>query len=67
MRMKYRPNAPVTQIPAGTVEGGKEKLAAELFKTRAVHFPILRDGRTGMQRAALGKSGSGQLHSYKVG
>ena len=26
--MKYRSNAPVTPIPAGTVEGGREKLAA---------------------------------------
>ena len=30
----------------------------ERFKTRAAHFPIQRDGRTGMQRANLGKSGS---------
>ena len=29
-----------------------------LFKTRAAHFPILRDERTGMQGATLGKSGS---------
>ena len=28
------------------------------FKTRAAHFPILRDERTGMQRATLGKSDS---------
>ena len=30
----------------------------EHFKTRAAHFTIQRDGRTGMQRATLGKSGS---------
>ena len=30
----------------------------ERFKTRATHFPIERDGRTGMQRATLGKRGS---------
>ena len=30
----------------------------ERFKTLATHFPFLRDGRTGMQRATLGKSGS---------
>ena len=31
----------------------------ERFKTRAAaHFPIQRDGTTGMQRAPLGKSGS---------
>ena len=30
----------------------------ERFKTRAAHFPVQRDGRTGMQRATLGKSGS---------
>ena len=30
----------------------------ERFKTRAAHFSIQRDGRTGMQRATLGKSGS---------
>ena len=33
-------------------------IPAERFKTRAAHFPIWRDGRTGMQRATLGKSGS---------
>ena len=33
-------------------------LKPERFKTRAAHFPIWRDGRTGMQRATLGKSGS---------
>ena len=32
--------------------------ASERFKTRATHFPIQRNGRTGMQRATLGKSGS---------
>ena len=31
---------------------------SERFKTRAAHFPIWRDERTGMQRATLGKSGS---------
>ena len=31
---------------------------SERFKTRAAHFPIQRDGRTGMQLATLGKSGS---------
>ena len=31
---------------------------SERFKTRAAHFPKKRDGRTGMQRATLGKSGS---------
>ena len=30
----------------------------ERFKTRAAHFPVQRDERTGMQRASLGKSGS---------
>ena len=30
----------------------------ERFKTRAAHFPIQRDERTGMQRATLGKNGS---------
>ena len=30
----------------------------ERFKTWAAHFPKKRDGRTGMQRATLGKSGS---------
>ena len=30
----------------------------EYFKTRATHFPIQPDGRTGMQRATLGKSSS---------
>ena len=30
----------------------------EHFKTRAAHFPIKRDERTGMQQATLGKSGS---------
>ena len=34
------------------------RLRPERFKTRAAHFPIKRDGRTGMQRANLGKSGS---------
>ena len=33
-------------------------VAPERFKTPAAHFPIKRNGRTGMQRAALGKSGS---------
>ena len=33
-------------------------LIPERFKTRAAHIPIKRDGRTGMQRATLGKSGS---------
>ena len=33
-------------------------IGSERFKTRAAHFPIWRDGRTGMQRATLGKSGS---------
>ena len=28
------------------------------MKTRAAHFPIWRNERTGMQRATLGKSGS---------
>ena len=31
---------------------------SERFKTWAAHFPIKRDGRTGIQRATLGKSGS---------
>ena len=31
---------------------------SERFKTRATHFPMQRDGRSGMQRATLGKSGS---------
>ena len=31
---------------------------SERFKTRAAHFPLLRNERTGMQRATLGKSGS---------
>ena len=31
---------------------------ADRAKTRAAHFPGQRDGRTGMQRATLGKSGS---------
>ena len=35
-----------------------KSVQAERFKTRAAHFPILRDERTGMQRATLGKSGS---------
>ena len=30
----------------------------ERFKTRAAHFPIQCDERTGMQQATLGKSGS---------
>ena len=30
----------------------------ERFKTRAAHFPVWRDGRTGMQRATFGISGS---------
>ena len=33
-------------------------MRSEHFKTRAAHFPKKRDERTGMQRAALGKSGS---------
>ena len=33
-------------------------IGSERFKTRAAHFPIECDGRTGMQRAILGKSGS---------
>ena len=33
-------------------------LKSERFKTRAAHFTIWRDGRTGMQRATLDKSGS---------
>ena len=32
--MKYRPNAPVTEIPAGTVEGGREKLAANRMRAK---------------------------------
>ena len=35
------------------------KIKAERFKTRAAHFPIWLDERTGgVQRATLGKSGS---------
>ena len=30
----------------------------ERFKTREAHFPIQRGGRTGLQRATLGKSSS---------
>ena len=30
----------------------------EPFKAQAAHFPTYRDGKTGMQRATLGKSGS---------
>ena len=37
---------------------GFVRCTPERFKTRAAHFPIQRDGRTGMQRATLGKSGS---------
>ena len=33
-------------------------ISPERFKTRAAHFPILRNRRTGMQRATFGKSGS---------
>ena len=35
-------------------------------KTRAAHFPIWRDERTGMQWATLGKSGS-ETASYRQG
>ena len=35
-----------------------QSIKPERFKTPAAHFPIQRDGRTGMQRATLGKSGS---------
>ena len=31
-------------------------ISSERFKTRAAHFPILRDEGTGMQREILGKS-----------
>ena len=34
-----------------------EQLKPERFKTRAAHFHILRDERTGMQRETVGKSG----------
>ena len=34
------------------------RMTPERFKTRAAHFPIESDGRTGMQRGTLGKSGS---------
>ena len=37
---------------------GRRTFLSERFKTWAAHFLIQRDGRTGMQRAALGKSGS---------
>ena len=33
-------------------------LSQERFKTRAAHFPITRDDRTGMQWATLGKRDS---------
>ena len=33
-------------------------LEPERFKTWVAHFPTYRDGRTGMQRKALGKSDS---------
>ena len=33
-------------------------ISSERFNTRAVHFPIQRHERTGMQRATLGNSGS---------
>ena len=33
-------------------------MSPERFKTRAARFLKQRDGRTGMQRATLGKSGS---------
>ena len=36
----------------------------ELFKTRAAHFPVQRDKRTGMERAILGKSGSEGYQDY---
>ena len=34
------------------------RLIPECFKTQVLHFPIQRNGRTGMQWATLGKSGS---------
>ena len=37
---------------------GTSSVRAERFKTRAGHFPIQHDERTGIQRATLGKSGS---------
>ena len=37
---------------------GSECVRSERFKTRAAHFPMQRDERTGMQRTTLGKSGS---------
>ena len=36
----------------------ESSIGSERFKTRAGHFPIWRDERTGMQRATLGKSSS---------
>ena len=35
-----------------------EEPMPEHFKTRAAHFPVQRDERTGMQRATLGKRDS---------
>ena len=40
-------------------KGGKNdpSISPERFKTRAAHFPILRNERTGMQPATMGKDG----------
>ena len=50
-------------IKAAKGHGKKMRTSAhwvspERFKTRAAHFPIQRDEKTGMQRAILDKSGS---------
>ena len=47
-----------TQKEYALMNTGYPCLEPERFKTRAAHFSIQRDERTGMQRATLSKSGS---------